>query len=512
MAIPVINEGEINAVKKNIRENIDRLISCKDYIKDVDNNQICKAMKFNIDGIEQVAKDQLILPILRLLGYSTEYKEGHFDVWAEAKISIGIDNKKSVDYAIFCKDDPTHAPRLIVEAKALTKLGAQRPDYDSPDKQIQSYYQERRDSIYLPIVSNGEYFCIYRREKTPGNDKSLGKCEDPFKFSLEDLKTSDEALDLFVQLAAKCVIEKFAKNQCTTDDYDEHIKRVQARLTLRKLITEKLLNSNYLITPDRFQVEYNAQTWMHKKIYKNIIITGDPDKKENQDKADKICKSVNLEKPKSGKGKSNDKFEEELNTWYDDLYNLVYGIYIELYNGLSNDTARPAITTGGDDHTGGTKPPIILDKPKPWQNNGISGITTQLELNILAKIKQICGHGDDIKYKDNDQYITFFISDINQEDILHGQDSRNREVQGKVSAPWFMRYGNIVKKECSDPEHAQNDDKMRNACITLYHKDKTLNTLKVNSLSDFDAEDIKAAIKECFDYWYDKWSGNTSNS
>ena len=165
-----------------------------------------------------------------------------------------------------------------------------------------------------------------------------------------------------------------------------------------------------------------------------------------------------------------------------------------------------------------------------WENKDKAGITTQLEFGILDKIKQICGHGDNIKYIDNDQYITFIISDIKQEDIQHGQDHKNKEVQGKVSAPWFMRYGNIVKKECFDSNHAQNDDKMCNACITLYHKDKTLNTLlpdrelidkdtelrrdsiKVNSLSDFDAEDIKAAIKECFDYWYDKWSGNTSNS
>ncbi len=556
MAIPQIDPREISNVKVKIREKIDQLISCRDYIKDVDNNPICKAMEFQIDSIEQVAKDQLILPILRLLGYNTDYKDGHFDVWAEAKIALGKDNNKSIDYAIFCKNDQTHAPRLIIEAKALTKLHRPRPDYESPDKQIREYYQERRDSIYLSMVSNGEYFWMYKREKQNGNDKTLGKCEELFKFSLDDLKSNDEKLDLFVQLAAKCVIDKFAENQCCTEEYDEYIKNVRAGLTLRKLITEKLLNQAHIVTPDRFLKDYNSEPWQHKKIYKDIIITGDPDVESNRDEADKICKSINLPKPRKVQGKSKEKYDDELNKWYDELYNRVWYIYKELYDGLSETSERrdigkdPGATNGtgtgatngtGTDTTDGTKTGTMdgtsttttnvpsTDTTEKWKNDSKKGVFTQLERAVFDKVKNICGC-ESIFAVDNEQYITFVIAKEDQA-YSHGTDlKRNRanKDDGTYDTPWFMQYGNIIEKSQDDPEHAQNDDTMRNACITLYRHGKSMKDLfsardilgntklekpaiRLKSLSDLDAEDIKDAIKECFDYWYDKWHDKPSN-
>ena len=35
--------------------------------------------------------------------------------------------------------------------------------------------------------------------------------------------------------------------------------------------------------------------------------------------------------------------------------------------------------------------------------------------------------------------------------------------------------------------------------------------IKINSISDFDDKDIIDTIKECFDFWYDKWQGKSSN-
>ena len=185
-------ESEIRKTKESIRGIIDRLIECKKYL--LSDNKICEAMAFSVEGIEQIAKDQLILPMLRALGYNPEYKDNHLEIWSEANIGKykeGAKTNKRVDYAIFLKDDSCTQPRLIVEAKALAKLDTPRADYESPTQQLQEYYDKRPDAIFLPMLSNGDEYCLFKRSGTDGKSNALGNCNPPFLIYLQDLKDSE---------------------------------------------------------------------------------------------------------------------------------------------------------------------------------------------------------------------------------------------------------------------------------------------------------------------------------
>ena len=178
MVIPKIDESQIIETKENIRNVIDRLISCYNYLID-DNNEIRKTMKIAPEGIEQVAKDQLIIPMLRALGYKPEFENNHLEIWAEANIgkyskNPTTKNRTAVDYAVFIKDDREHLPRLIIEAKAIEKENISHGSFENPGDQLNTYYRQRDTAIYLSILFNGFKYSLFKRKEFPKEDGKSG--------------------------------------------------------------------------------------------------------------------------------------------------------------------------------------------------------------------------------------------------------------------------------------------------------------------------------------------------
>ena len=116
------------------------------------------------------------------------------------------------------------------------------------------------------------------------------------------------------------------------------------------------------------------------------------------------------------------------------------------------------------------------NKPEPNKPKDKDDIpkykTTEREIAIAQMISQIC-NAEDIRFVDDEQFITFIISSVPQDKIRQGIIPKN-----KGNNPWFLRFGNINNtKDISDPNHAQNGDTntgYTNACIGFNINDKML--------------------------------------
>ena len=230
-----IDEQKLSAVKQELLKLLPRLIEAKSYFEQ---NDIADASDCSLLTNEQAAKDQLVLPVLRALGYELEYRENHLEVWAEAK--MGREKKApKVDYAIYLKGETI--PRVIIEAKAISSFEGTRGDYGTPAKQVANYYRTFPDAIYLPILSNGLAWSIYKREGTEGNRRALSL--EPEVFTLEDLLQSEQRLNLFVHTCAKHVIETMARSKADVDDYDRYLQEIEIRQKLNHFLNTSIYNT-----------------------------------------------------------------------------------------------------------------------------------------------------------------------------------------------------------------------------------------------------------------------------
>lgn len=232
-----INEFAIKQTKDRIIDALPGLLKCADYIKRVKHTT-------PLGSNEQVAKDQLVLPVLSLLGYSTEFdaEHDHLELVAEAATSTANKGPR-VDYAIFIMndtqtgDDKCPVPRVLIEAKAFDKFDQHRADYGDLQSQVGHYYSNYSKVVYLPIASSGNEWVFYGRSQSEIADAGLEPKE---YFKLSDLN-NPEKLDCFVRLASKTVIEAHTLENCTIDDYENYRKAVNDDLKLRQKISEAFL-------------------------------------------------------------------------------------------------------------------------------------------------------------------------------------------------------------------------------------------------------------------------------
>lgn len=231
-----IDEQKIKNTKDRILQKLPDLIQCSKFIREAKH-------RTRLTTNEQVAKDQLILPMLHLLGYQTEYdsESNHLDIIAEAVMSPNTTNTSPrVDYAFFIHGDPKTdgegypVPRVILEAKSFKAFDKGSSDYENLQSQVGHYYSENSGVIYLPIASNGEQWTFYGR----GNSDTAEIILTEIKTFKLDALNMPENLDCFVRLASKSVIEAHARANATVDEYEKYKKQVIDDLKLRQKIDE----------------------------------------------------------------------------------------------------------------------------------------------------------------------------------------------------------------------------------------------------------------------------------
>ena len=115
------------------------------------------------DGNEQYAKQYLILPMLRALGYTTDSFPPEVRPEYQIKVEFSKSETKYLDYAIYI-DDATQ-PSIFVEAKALNK------NLDDHVEQLANYHKQE-DNVKVSILTNGEEWRIYITKDGHSSDMS----------------------------------------------------------------------------------------------------------------------------------------------------------------------------------------------------------------------------------------------------------------------------------------------------------------------------------------------------
>ena len=239
-------ERQITDTKNRLRGLIPKLIECRNYL-----NNFSEHIDAKNDPLknEQIAKDQLIIPVLRELGYKTEYDNGSLDVWAETCLSN--DTAQKVDYAVFLEG--CRYPRMILEAKALEKMNTKRSDYKSPVLQASTYYNEYSERILVAILSNGDQWVILGRGRDEGKKRAIVDPNKAERFVLDKSDSdsssllnlsSETGLDRFVRLLSKPTLiyslEGLKDDGNDYDKYDSYRKDLKKRIYLKQALQAEL--------------------------------------------------------------------------------------------------------------------------------------------------------------------------------------------------------------------------------------------------------------------------------
>lgn len=154
------------------------------------------------DGIEESAKQHMILPMIEALGYDVgcprEVRPEHS---VSAQVFSGIVNGR-VDYAFFLNG--SDKANVYVEVKALNKRldvvdkGDKLNPNATPEQQLVSYMEyaeENGDDVRRGILTNGFEWRIYILKN--------GKPSMYMKINLHELASSDEKVNVFIDCISK---------------------------------------------------------------------------------------------------------------------------------------------------------------------------------------------------------------------------------------------------------------------------------------------------------------------
>lgn len=184
-------------------------------------------------GNEEFAKQYLILPMLKLLGYKTDGFPA--EVRPEYATNIQYADKKPnrrVDYAIYLLNADT--PCIFVEAKNLdTKLD---PDKQAnPVKELADYFRDC-DSVELGVLTNGN---DYRLFITCENHACNMDMTPILSFNLDELQYNDDKLNaLFNYLSKDSVCSRLQPSgKKIIDLYKEDKEKANLRKAVRDLFT-----------------------------------------------------------------------------------------------------------------------------------------------------------------------------------------------------------------------------------------------------------------------------------
>ena len=343
---------------------------------------------------EEYAKQYLILPMIKSLGYKTDGFPP--EVHPEYPTDIKFSDKKQkycVDYAICIQTDDklsNDRPCIFVEAKSL----AVKIDANDPVDQLASYFANK-ESVQLGILTNGHDYRLFIKES--GETSQMNKTP-ILAFNIDELMFNDDKLVCFFKYAQKeSMLNRLGgAGKSLSQEAEEQSERA-------KLFdfAQKLLASDGTLDPEFIKYMATKSGIFVKKWNENAVNAYEPKVREALNRA---VKKIQTD-------------------------------YLTLVEKSRNNNTEDACAE--------TKTPDVPQAeaviPENHEPADIAGekasrvVTTDLELRVLEKLQAIADASDlpktlwsnklkqdiptHIKYKDTSAYISFFIDERSQEEI-----------------------------------------------------------------------------------------------
>jgi len=473
-------ELQISDIKNNLRLLIPQLIECKHYLEnyenyiDASNKPLCN---------EQIAKDQLILPVLRELGYVTEYQNNDgkptLNVWAET--SLGADASK-VDYAIFLED--TKFPRMIIEAKALAKIETKRGDYTTPSAQTKKYYEQYCERILVSVLTNGERWTVFKRKYDADRLHPTIDTNKPDIFALssnndDDKKinnlSTDVGLDKFVRMLCKPVLVYSLEHKTENDykSYDNYRREIPKRMYLKKAVSTYLTPiKDYLLSKQEPIEKFFEFFDVEKIIDKANEFINEQCQPEyfSDDGSTFDLAVVDYKAAKKDICAKEDRRKNQISSYKGTikaiLNELLKPVKLENSGDFTSDriSSDPddAPSFGSDSKESNCKDSDLKVGDAPQMQSTSEIITTVHELAVRDCIQKSVGDLCEVKYIDNVDYIDFVISNLSEKELKEKEG--NKKAKDSKDCVFCLRYG---KQDRKIEEHPQ-DGNYNNALLTFF--------------------------------------------
>lgn len=475
-------ELQISDIKSRLRLLIPKLIECKCYLDnyenyiDASNKPLCN---------EQIAKDQLILPILKELGYVTEYQNNGgkpvLNVWAET--SLGADASK-VDYAIFLED--TKFPRMIIEAKALTKIESKRGDYATPSAQTKKYYEQYCERILVSVLTNGENWTVFKRKYDADRLHPTIDTNKPDIFILssnndDDKKlnnlSTDVGLDKFVRMLCKPVLVYNLEQKTENDykSYDNYRREIPKRMYLKKAVSTYLTPMrDYLLSVQEPIEKFFEFFDVEKIINKANELINERCQPESfcDDSSTFDLTVVDYKAAKKDICAKEDRRKNQISSYKGTIKAILNELLKPVKLENSNDITSDGIPSDPDDVAGfgsdfdseeSDCTDSYLKISKSPQNQSMSEIiTTAHELAVRDCIQKAVGDLCDVKCIDNIDYIDYVISSLSEEKLKEKEGIK--KAKDSKDCVFCVRYGKQDRKLEDHPQEGNYS----NALLTFF--------------------------------------------
>ncbi len=389
--------------KSQIRQQLEELCNVRDRIK-------LQGFAAN----EEYAKQYLILPMIKSLGYKTDGFPPEVHPEYPTDISFSDKKKHCVDYAVCIQSDgglSKDNPCIFAEAKSLAVK------IDESVDQLASYFA-CKESVQLGILTNG---CDYRLFIKERGETSRMEKNPILAFSIDELLYNDDKLEWLLKFAHKeSMLKRLGgSGKSLLQESEEQAERA-------KLFdfAHKLLASDSKLDTEFIKYMATKAGISVKKFTENAVNAYEP----------KVREALN-------------RTVKKIQTDYLAL--------VEKSRNNNTDDAGAGANTPDISQAAAAELPDAQERAYGAAEKASQIVTTEIEFRVLEKLQAIIDASDlpknvwskslnqyiptQIKYKDSVHYINFFIDERSQEEI------NNLRLKAQVSAP--IRYTGQYKIE-----------------------------------------------------------------
>ena len=365
---------------------------------------------------EEAAKQSLILPMLRELGYATDALEVYPEYATNEQYYSNKGAKCCVDYAIFL--DGSVTPSIIIEAKALSEK------LDGHVAQLASYYRDCK-GLELGILTNGSE---YRLFKTSDEDGCNMDCNPILSFTIDELLYNADKLTLFWKYASK----------------ETNILRLKSSVDSVATVFKETSERNALISAVESVLKADKEH-LDSDFIKYLVAKAGIEVSKWYDKTYSIYRP-----------KVKEAIERSIKKMQTEYLSLVEN---SRANNVENSDSGKQQDADNAESSGTCKQCEKSAEKEPVEGGGDSKSrveTTELELQIVDKVQAMIDASDlpkklwskelndwmpvEVKYKDTVNYMGMFIHHLSSEELVSRRSPRS----------WAIRYGGQydIEKGC----------------------------------------------------------------
>ena len=427
-------------------------------------------------GNEEFAKQYLILPMLKNLGYKTD----GFPPEVRPEQATNADYKSSgpkcrVDYAVYLQN--AQKPCIYIEAKSLdTNLDSQ-----SPIQELASYFLYC-DEVQLGILTNGRDYRLFIAQEGKTSRMNMTPI---LTFSIDELLMNDDKLTSFLRYAHKDnVIARIGNSgKSIADLYKEDQQRSNLfDVALNLLLSDDELDGEFVkYLSMRAGISFGK--WTDARICEFR-----PKVKDAINRVVKKIETDYLTRFERSRADINDDKQS-------DSVNVGEVATSDSSNEQSDESSVSQAIEEDDENTG---------------SSGV--ITTELELQIVDKVQAMIDASDlpkklwsndlndwmptQVKYKDTTFYMGMFIHYLSNDDLKSKHAPRS----------WAIRYGGQydIEKGCIG-FNCDNEQTLRSLIPSEFEilsgkgaSSQVTSPQRVLIRSFEDLEKLKPAILYCF--------------